>query len=95
MKDLNQQSEIIKNPENVKTLRLWEMIYLGKGTFLRQLFHAFICVALRLFFRRIEASGVERVPREGAIIFVLNHPNGAVDPGLVFVSLPRRVSFLA
>ena len=35
------------------------------------------------------------MPKTGAIIFVLNHPNGAVDPGLVFVSLPRRVSFLA
>ncbi|MBA2605962.1 MAG: 1-acyl-sn-glycerol-3-phosphate acyltransferase [Acidobacteria bacterium] len=95
MKNSNEQSEILKNPESVQTLRLWQMIYLGKGTIPRQLFHAFICVALRLFFRRIEASGVEKVPREGAIIFVLNHPNGAVDPGLVFVSLPRRVSFLA
>jgi glycerol-3-phosphate O-acyltransferase / dihydroxyacetone phosphate acyltransferase len=82
-------------PESVKTLRLWQMIFLGKGSFARQLIHAAISVALRLFFRRIETSGVERVPREGAIIFVLNHPNGLVDPALVFVSLPRRVSFLA
>ena len=71
------------------------MIHLGKGTFARQLFHLFISVALRLFFRRIEAAGVEKVPKTGAIIFVLNHPNGLVDPGIVFVSLPRRVSFLA
>ncbi len=33
--------------------------------------------------------------KTGTIIVVLSHPNGAVDPGLVFVSLPRRVSFLA
>ena len=71
------------------------MIYLGKGSFARQLFHLFICVALRLFFRRIEVAGVEKVPKDGAIIFVLNHPNGLVDPGIVFVSLSRRVSFLA
>jgi 1-acyl-sn-glycerol-3-phosphate acyltransferase len=95
LSNLSEQKETANNPEIVRTLSLRQMIYLGKGTFLRQLFHAFISVALRLFFRRIEASGVEKVPREGAIIFVLNHPNGAVDPGLVFVSLPRRVSFLA
>ena len=71
------------------------MIFLGKGSLARQFLHAFISIALRLFFRRIEASGVEKVPETGAIIFVLNHPNGLVDPALVFVSLPRRVSFLA
>ncbi len=71
------------------------MIFLGKGTFTRQLVHAIISIALRLFFRRIEAVSVENVPPTGAIIFVLNHPNGLVDPALVFVSLSRRVSFLA
>jgi 1-acyl-sn-glycerol-3-phosphate acyltransferase len=81
--------------ETVRILSLWEMIRLAKGSFFRRCFHIFICVALRLFFRRIEAAGVEKVPKKGAIIFVLNHPNGAVDPGVVFVSLPRRVSFLA
>ena len=83
-------------PESAKTLGLRQMIYLGKGaSFVRQLIHAIISVALRLFFRRIEAVNVERVPKTGAIIFVLNHPNGLVDPALVFVSLARRVSFLA
>src|SRR3982750_907427 len=82
--------------ENVKTIRLLEMIHLGKGaSFVRQAIHAIISIALRLFFRRIEVVGVERVPREGPLLFVLNHPNGLVDPALVFVSLPRRVSFLA
>ena len=82
--------------ESVKTIRLWQMVYLGKGApLLRQIIHAIISIALRLFFRRIEVVGVERVPREGALLFVLNHPNGLVDPALVFVSLPRRVSFLA
>lgn len=83
-------------PERVKTLRLWQMIYLGKGaSVIRQLIHAILSIALRLFFRRIEAVNVERVPRTGPLVFVLNHVNGLVDPALVFVSLPRRVSFLA
>ena len=83
-------------PESVKTLRLWQMIYLGKGaSVVRRIIHAIISIALRLFFRRIEAVNVERVPPTGALLFVLNHPNGLVDPALVFVSMPRRVSFLA
>ncbi len=95
VKKPDEQTEEIKHPEMIKTLHLWQMIHLGKGSFARQLFHIFISVALRLFFRRIEAVGVEKVPETGAIIFVLNHPNGLVDPGIVFVSLSRRVSFLA
>jgi|GEM_PF-97494 len=93
--EIDEQDEPVKNHESVKTLRFWQMIFLGKGSLARQLVHAFISIALRLFFRRIEANNVEKVPEKGAIIFVLNHPNGAVDPALVFVSLSRRVSFLA
>jgi glycerol-3-phosphate O-acyltransferase / dihydroxyacetone phosphate acyltransferase len=89
------KKESLESHESIKVLRWWNMIFLGKGSFLRQILHALISIALRLFFCRIETSNVERVPREGAIIFVLNHPNGLVDPALVFVSLPRRVSFLA
>ncbi|MDQ3800796.1 MAG: lysophospholipid acyltransferase family protein [Acidobacteriota bacterium] len=96
MKNTGEQNERArKNQESVKILRLWQMAFLGKGSAARQLVHAFISIALRLFFRRIEAGNVEKVPETGAIIFVLNHPNGLVDPALVFVSLPRRVSFLA
>ena len=76
-------------------LRLGDMIFRQRGSVARRLVHALISVALRLFFRRIEVSGVERAPAAGAVIFVLNHPNGLIDPALVFCALPRRVSFLA
>jgi 1-acyl-sn-glycerol-3-phosphate acyltransferase len=78
-----------------RVLRLPEMIGRQKGTFTRRLVHAAISLALRFFFRRIETSGTEQVPPDGPLIFVLNHPNGLIDPGLVFCALPRRVSFLA
>jgi 1-acyl-sn-glycerol-3-phosphate acyltransferase len=82
-------------PETIKVLHWWDMIFLGKGSVLRRILHAVISIALRLFFRRIETTNVERVPKDDPLIFVLNHPNGLIDPALIFVSLPRRVSFLA
>jgi glycerol-3-phosphate O-acyltransferase/dihydroxyacetone phosphate acyltransferase len=51
--------------------------------------------ALRVFFRRIEVVGRSRAPREGACVFVLNHPNGLIDPAFILAYAPRRVSFLA
>jgi glycerol-3-phosphate O-acyltransferase/dihydroxyacetone phosphate acyltransferase len=50
---------------------------------------------LRVFFRRIETSGSERVPRTGPLLLVLNHPNALIDPLFVLCLAPRPVSFLA
>ncbi|HEX6622497.1 MAG TPA: 1-acyl-sn-glycerol-3-phosphate acyltransferase, partial [Pyrinomonadaceae bacterium] len=47
------------------------------------------------FFRRIETANARVVPQAGPLVFVINHPNGLIDPGLVFTALPRRISFLA
>src|SRR5438045_9578487 len=61
----------------------------------RALLRLSLRVVLRIFFRRTEVSGVERVPRAGPVIFVLNHPNGLIDPTFLLCLAPRRVSFLA
>ena len=50
--------------------------------------------ALRLFFRRIEVVGRERVPPTGPTLFAINHPNGLIDPLLLLCFAPRPVSFL-
>ncbi len=50
---------------------------------------------LRVFFRHIEIAGLERVPQSGAVMFVLNHPNGLVDPVFILCLTSRPVSFLA
>jgi len=55
----------------------------------------FFSLVLRIFFRRIEISGSEHVPPRGPVLFVLNHPNGLIDPGFLLCLAPRRVSFLA
>lgn len=82
-------------PEGSRVLRLGDMVLRRGGSLAQRLVQAVISVALRLFFRRIETSRAGLVPESGALIFVLNHPNGLIDPGLVFAALPRRISFLA
>ncbi|HEX8499867.1 MAG TPA: lysophospholipid acyltransferase family protein [Pyrinomonadaceae bacterium] len=62
---------------------------------LRRAIKVVLLFALRVFFRRVEVVGRERVPREGACLFVLNHPNALVDPAFLLCFAPRRVSFLA
>lgn len=61
----------------------------------RRIICTILRLALRIFFRRIEIAGAERVPATGPVIFVLNHPNGLVDPAFMLCLAPRRVSFLA
>jgi 1-acyl-sn-glycerol-3-phosphate acyltransferase len=56
---------------------------------------AFFRFCLKIFFRRIELMGLERVPDHGAVVFAVNHPNGLVDPLFVLCFAPAPVSFLA
>ncbi len=62
---------------------------------MRAFFRALFGLILRVFFRRIEGAGVQRVPAHGPVIFVLNHPSGLIDPAFLLCLAPRRVSFLA
>jgi 1-acyl-sn-glycerol-3-phosphate acyltransferase len=66
-----------------------------KGRWTRRFVHLIVSIALRLFFRRIEISRARHVPPGEPLIFVSNHPNGLIDPALIFCALPRRISFLA
>ena len=82
-------------PKTVKTMRLGDMVFNRQGVFIRRVLHAIVSLALRLFFRRIETVNADQVPYKDALIFAANHPNGLIDPALVFVALPRKISFLA
>ena len=62
---------------------------------IRHLIVGLVRLALRIYFQRIEVTGLENVPRETPVIFVLNHPNALVDPVFLFCLAPRRISFLA
>ena len=50
---------------------------------------------VRLFYPRIAVQGREHLPPSGPILFVLNHPNGLLDPLVLMAGLDRHVSFLA
>jgi glycerol-3-phosphate O-acyltransferase / dihydroxyacetone phosphate acyltransferase len=60
----------------------------------RRIITALLNLILRIFFRRVEVAGLERVPKNRSVIFVLNHPNGLVDPLFILCFAPRPVSLL-
>lgn len=62
---------------------------------IRKIIVAILRFAMRVYFRRVEVVGMEKVPRDSPVIFVLNHPNALVDPAFLLYLAPRRVSFLA
>ena len=62
---------------------------------IRRVIVGLVRLALRIYFQRIEVTGLEHVPLDTPVIFVLNHPNALVDPVFLLCLAPRRVSFLA
>lgn len=46
-----------------------------------------------LFYSRIEVRGQERLPQHGSTVFVLNHPNGILDPVVLMAVIGRPVTF--
>lgn len=50
--------------------------------------------ALSIFYRRVEVEGASRVPLDRPLVLVANHPNGLIDPALLFGWLPVTPRFL-
>lgn len=53
-----------------------------------------IGLALGFYFRRVERFHLERVPKEGPVLFVSNHPNSLTDSFVIGASVPRKVNFI-
>ncbi len=48
---------------------------------------------VRCFFRRVEVTGLEHVPRDRGGILVAWHPNGLIDPALILSRFPGLLVF--
>ena len=62
---------------------------------IRRIITSILRLTLRVYFRRIEVTGLDNVPVDSPVIFVLNHPNALVDPVFLLCLAPRRVAFIA
>jgi 1-acyl-sn-glycerol-3-phosphate acyltransferase len=60
-----------------------------------RLVRGFIRLLLRLFYRRVDVVGAERIPRSRPLIIAANHHNSLVDPMLILATFPRRITVLA
>ena len=62
---------------------------------LYELLRGTAAIALRWYYADIAVQGRERVPRDGPLLVLANHPNALIDPLLVGTTLPRRVLLTA
>ncbi|MFM9986629.1 MAG: 1-acyl-sn-glycerol-3-phosphate acyltransferase [Flavobacteriales bacterium] len=53
-----------------------------------------VILGAKLFFRRIEVSGIENFPKNKAVILVANHQNAMLDPVMLCLFLPRQLHWL-
>ena len=51
-------------------------------------------VSLFFYTKKIKVTGRQNIPKKGAILFMVNHPNGLIDPLIVAVNNPRIQHFL-
>ena len=50
---------------------------------------------VRLFYPQIELHRRKNIPTDEPVVFVLNHPNGLLDPLILMAALNRPLAFLA
>jgi 1-acyl-sn-glycerol-3-phosphate acyltransferase len=60
-----------------------------------RLVRALVRALLAVFYRRLEAVGLEHVPPAGPLLIAANHQNGLVDPMLLLATIPRPLQPVA
>ena len=54
----------------------------------------FLKISLNFYTNQIKIYGKENIPKKGAILFAINHPNALMDPLFVTSFNPRENHFL-
>jgi 1-acyl-sn-glycerol-3-phosphate acyltransferase len=54
---------------------------------------SFYRLLARIFFRHVEVTGRENIPETGGGVLISWHPNGLIDPGLIWTQFPRQIVF--
>jgi 1-acyl-sn-glycerol-3-phosphate acyltransferase len=67
----------------------------GGAAVLHKGLHAIMDAAVRVYFRRIEARGLDRYPARGAVLVVANHPAAWTDALVLDVVFRRELHFVA
>ena len=62
---------------------------------LYRLLRATAAISLRWYYADVDVQGRERVPRDGPVLVLANHPNALIDPLLVGTAIRRRVLLTA
>ena len=60
---------------------------------LHRLIKGLLRVAFRLYYRTIDVQGLDRLPAQGPVLLVANHPNTLIDPAILVRVLPRPIAF--
>lgn len=54
----------------------------------------YIKIGLFFYTKKIITVGKENIPKKGAVLFAVNHPNGLLDPLIVTTNVPRDTFYL-
>jgi len=54
----------------------------------------FLKISLEFYAKKIKVYGKENIPKKGAVLFAINHPNALMDPLFVTSNSPRENHFL-
>ncbi|WP_299159600.1 lysophospholipid acyltransferase family protein [uncultured Tenacibaculum sp.] len=57
-------------------------------------FKVFVKTGLFFYSKKIKVSGKNNIPKEGAVLFTSNHPNGLIDPLIIATHIKRKTHFL-
>jgi len=57
-------------------------------------FKLYIQTGLFFYTKKIKIVGRENIPKKGAVLFAVNHPNGLLDPLIVTTNTPRITHYL-